>query len=260
MATDLATTHDPTADLLRLGAVHAAAVALPVLVLALVLVPLWLAPLLAVAVGVAVTILRGRNLAPRVAAALGARRVAGREVPRLAGVVESMSMAIGVAPPVLHVIDDPARNAVVWGTGTGPSSLAVTTGLLDVAERIELEAVVAHLLADVRDGVVEAPTVAAALFGSLAGGPLAGVLASLTRTGVDQRRIVLADIEGARATQYPPGAVAALQRVRAGSSGVVRNRRPLQPLWYAAPSEPSPDDPFAVHPPIADRLDLLREL
>lgn len=260
MHTDVSTAHDPTAALVRLGAVHAAVVALPVLVVALVLLPWWLAPLLAVAVGAGVTVVRGRDIDRRVGAALGARPVPDREVPRLAGVVESVSMATGVAPPRLHVIDDPARNAVVWGSGTGPASLAVTSGFLESAERIELEAVVAHLLVDVRDGLVEAPTVATALFGALAGGPLAGAVAALARSGIDERRIVVADLEAARATQYPPGAVAALGRIRAGASGVSRSPRPMQPLWYAAPVEPAPDDPFAAHPPVLDRIDLLREL
>lgn len=260
MATDLSTTRDPTADLVRFGLVHAALVAVPVLVVGLLVLPLWLAPLLAVVIGVAVTAWRARGVDERVAAALGARRVDPADLPRYAGVVESTSMATGVAPPLLHVIDDPARNAVVWGSGIGPCSIAVTSGLLESAERIELEAVVAHLLTDVRDGAVEASTVATGLFGALASGPLAGVVASLAHAGDDERRIALADIEAARATQYPPGAVAALERVRDGASGVARSPRPLQPLWFAAPCEPAPDDPFAVHPPLADRIDLLREL
>lgn len=260
MATETSTTHDPTAALVRLGALHAALAAVPLLVLGPWVLPVWLAVVLAVVVGVTVTAVRSRGVDGRVADALGARPVSDREVPRLAGVVESMSMATGVAPPRLHVIDDPARNAVVWGSGTGPACLAVTSGFLEAAERIELEATVAHLLVDVRDGLVEAPTVATALFGGLASGPLAGVVAAFAHSGIDERRVVVTDIEGARATQYPPGAVAALERIRKGTSGVARNPRPLQPLWYAPPGEPAPDDPFAAHPPLLDRIDLLREL
>lgn len=260
MATDLSTTHDPTAAVVRLGALHAALVAVPLLVLGPWVLPVWLAVVLALVVGVAVTAVRSRGIDRRVADALGARPVSDREVPRLAGVVESMAMATGVAPPRLHVIDDPARNAVVWGSGAGRASLAVTSGFLDAAERIELEAVVAHLLVDVRDGLVEAPTVTTALFGPLAAGPMAGIVAGIARSGIDERRVVVTDIEAARATQYPPGAVAALGRIRAGASGVARSPRPLQALWYAAPGEPAPGDPFAAHPPLLDRIDLLREL
>lgn len=260
MATDLSTAREPTADLLRVAGVHAALVAVPVLVLGLVLVPVWLAPAVAVVVAVGVTAVRCRDVDGRVGRALGARRIEPTDAARLAGVVESTSMALGVASPILHVIDDPGRNAVTWGTGTGPASIAVTTGLLEAVERIELEGVVAHLLADVRDGVVEAPTATAALFGGLATGPLSGLVAWLARAGEDERRIVVADMAAARATQYPPGAVAALERVRAGSSHVERSPRPLQALWFAAPSEPHAEDPFAAHPALVDRIDLLREL
>ncbi len=235
-------------------------VAVPVLVVALFVLPVWLAPLVAIVVAVAVTALRCRDIDGRVGAALGARAVEAGDVPRLAGVVESASMALGVAAPRLHLIDDPGRNAVTWGSGTGPASIALTSGLLDQVERIELEGVVARLLADVRDRTVEAPTVTTALFGGLAGGPLAGLVATLARAGEDERRIVVADMAAARATQYPPGAVAALERVRQGSTGVARSPRPLQALWYAAPSEPVDGDRFAAHPPLADRIDLLREL
>jgi heat shock protein HtpX len=261
VATDLSTAREPTTDLARIAAVHAVLVAVPLLVLGVILLPLWLAPIVAVVVAVAVTALRCRGIDQRIADALGARALAAGEAPRVDGVVESTSMAVGVAVPRLHVIEDPARNAVVWGSGTGPAaSIAVTTGLLDAAERIELEGVVAHLLAEVSDGMVEAPTVATALFGPLASGPAAGLVAWLARAREDERRIVVADMSAARATQYPPGLVNALERVRAGSSGVERSPRPLQPLWFAAPSTPGDDDPFATHPPLADRIDLLREL
>jgi len=260
VATDPSSAREPTADLVRVVVAHGVVVALPVLVLGVVLLPLWLAPIVALVVAVAVTAWRCRGIDERVGAALGARSIGAADNPRLPGVVESTSMALGVAVPRLHLIDDPARNAVVWGTGPGPASVAITTGLLDAAERIELEGIVAHLLADVRDGQIEAPTATAGLFGPLAGGPFAGVIASLARTSEDDRRPVIADMAAARATQYPPGVVAALERVRAGSSEVARSPRPLQALWLASPNAAPDGDPFAAHPPLADRIDLLREL
>jgi len=259
-AVTTATANDPTGDLVRVGVLHAALVAVPLLVVGLLVLPAWLAVVVALAVAVGVTVFRAKRSDDTVAAALGARPVEPAGVPRLASAVEQVAMSVGGAPPRLHVIDDPARNAVVWGSGARPASLAVTTGLLEVAEPIELEAVVAHLLSDVRDGLVEAPTAAAALFGRFASGPFAGVVAGLARAGADDRRIVLADLEGARATRYPPGAVAALERVAQGSSAVSRNPRALQALWFAAPGPPDVEDPFHAHPPLADRIDLLREL
>ncbi len=251
---------DPTADLVRLSVPHAALVFVPLALLAWLVLPWWLAVPLALAIAVGVTMVRARNIEDRIAARLGARPIDPTERPRFAGLVESMSMAVGVRPPRLHVIDDPAANAVVWGTGAGQACIAATTGLLDDIDRIELEAVVAHLLSGVRDGAVEAHTVLTALFGPLAEGPLRSVLGRLIDAPEDDRRIVLADLDGVRATQYPPGAVAALGRLASRSTFVARSPGPLQPLWLAAPVEPEPGDPFAVHPPLADRIDLLREV
>ncbi len=264
-ATSDGAVHDPTADLVRLGAVHALVVLVPVLVVAVLVLPPLLGVVLAVAVAAAATVWRCRHIDDRIARALGAERVVPGARPRFENLVESMGMAVGVTPPQVHAIADDARNAVAWGSGTGPGSIAVTTGLLDAADRIALEAVVAHLLTHLRDGVVEGPTVAAALFEPLASGPLAGPMARLAHAEADDRRVVLADIEGARATRYPPGMVAALDVLAGGSTTVARTPRALQPLWIAAPIEVAPAagddrDPFAVHPPLADRADLLREL
>lgn len=260
MATDLATSSDPTADLLRPAALHAALIFVPLVVVAVLVTPWWLAVPAAAVVAVAVTVVRARRTDERVAARLGARPADASAHPRFAGLVESMSMAVGVAPPRLFVIDDEGANAVVWSSGAGPASIAATTGLLDTAGRIELEAVVAHLLSAVHDGAVVAPTVAAALLDRLATGPSARLVAAVVHAGADDRRVVLADLEGVRATQYPPGAVAALERLAGSTTTVARRPRALQPLWLAAPVDSAPDDLFAVHPPLADRIDLLREL
>ena len=167
-------------------------------------------------------------------------------------------MAVGVAVPSLHVIDSPSRNAITWGDGSGPMSTALTTGLLDAVDRVELEAVVGRQLTAARDSSVEVVTVASALFGPLARGPLEELVASIVHRTVDDRGVVLADIEGARATGYPPGLVAALERVRAGSSVIDGLPPPLSALCFAAPGERG--GRFDVHPPIEDRIDLLREI
>lgn len=251
---------DPTADLVRLSVPHAALIFVPVALLLWLVLPWWVAVPVALLAAAVVTAVRARDIEGRVAVRLGARPIDPADQPRFAGLVESMSMAVGVRPPRLHVIDDPAANAVVWGTGPGHACIAATTGLLDDIDRIELEAVVAHLLSGVRDGAVEAHTVLTAFFGPLAEGPFRSVFGRLIDAPEDDRRIVLADLDGVRATQYPPGAVAALERLASRSTFVTRSPGPLQPLWLAAPSEPRPGDPFAVHPPLADRIDLLREV
>lgn len=249
---------DTTPELVRLVVIHAALVAVPVLVVGLVLIPAAVAVLVAVLAGAAVTALRLRGLGDRIVTAVGAVPVPEGDRPRLRSVVESAAMAVGVSEPRLYVIDSPACNAVTWGDGTGPISTAFTTGLLDAVDRLELEAVVGRQLTVAKDPSIDVVTVATVLFGPLARGPFADVVAALVHRTVDDRCVVVADLEGARATRYPPGLVAALERVAAGTSVVAGVPAPLGVLCFAAVH--GHDGPFEVHPPIEDRIDLLREI
>lgn len=250
-----ATTSD--AGLVRLAALHAAVVAAPVLVLALLL-RLWIVALpLAIVVGVVVTAIRLRDVDDRIARTIGARAVDAAEVPRLAGLTESVAMAAGVAAPRLFLIDSPSVNAVNWGMGNGPCCLAVTTGMLDVADPVALEAVVGHHLARASARSLDVTTMAATLFGPFAKGPLTGPVVSLVQ-GDEERSVVMADLEGVRATRYPPGMVGILEVLRGHESRLDQVPPALAGLCFAAPHEGP--DPFAVHPPVDDRIDLLREI
>ncbi|WP_436796233.1 hypothetical protein [Actinospongicola halichondriae] len=244
------------ASLLRLVAIHAALVAAPVLAVALAL-RLWLLALpLAIVVGVVVTAVRVRGVDDRVARAVGATEIGPDDQPRLAGLAESVAMASGVASPRLFVITSSSVNALSWGAGNGPTCLAVTTGMLDAADPIILEAVVGHHLGPARTSSLAETTLAASLFGPFAKGPLTGPVVSLIQ-GDDERSVVHADLEGVRATQYPPGLVRALHTVRSYPTDLDVPPA-LAGLFFAAPV--ADDDPFAVHPPLDDRIDLLREV
>lgn len=258
MPTEVTDKRDTDAALVRLVALHGTACFVPVMVvLLLVGLPVVLALLVAIVVAVAITAFRLRGIDVRLARSLGARPLAHDDSPRLHNLADNIAMATGVGTPVLHVIDDPARNAVVWGSGSGPVSFAITSGLLETAERVELEAILAYHLSMARDGI-EVLSVAAGLFGTWARGPLTGPVASFVHATVDERRIVLADIEGAQATCYPPGLVQALGLLLQGSTVPALAPPALAPLFFATPV--AADSPFAVHPPVADRIDLVREL
>lgn len=249
---------DTTSDVMRLVAIHAAAIAMPVFVVTVFLVPVMVAVVVALAVGVGATAWRLRDIDERVASTTGAVRLAAGERPRLDSVAESVAMAVGVSGPELYVVNAPGKNAVVWGAASGPARCAFTTGLLDAMDRIELEGVVAHQLALVYDGCVERVTVGAVLFGPVAKGPLEPVVASLVHRTVRERSVVEADVDGVRATRYPPGLVEALERVRGCSTALPALPPALNVLCFAAPDQAP--GPFSVHPPIEDRIDLLREI
>lgn len=254
---------DTAPDLLRLIALHVALVAIPLLavgalVLGLLLgvLGVGLAVVVALAAGVGVTAARLRDVDARVTAALGARPAPADEFPRLHSLAENVAMAVGVSAPGLFVIDSVERNAITWGDGRNPLRTAFTTGLLDSVDRIQLEALLGRQLAVARDGSVDVLTVASALFSPF--GALDAPVASVARRAVDDRAVVEADIEGVRATGYPPGLVTALEVVRAGSSTLASVPRALRGACLAPPDDAG--GPFAVHPPLADRIDLLREI
>lgn len=253
-----ATERDSTTEVLGVVAAHAAIIAVPVLVVALVLVPALVAVAISLLVAAVVTALRLRGVDDRLAAAMGARRLGEGERPRLDSVVESAAMAVGVAPPELFVVDEATCNAVAWGTGNGPFRCAFTTGLLDSMDRVELEAVVGHQLAVISEGGLPVVTIGTALFGPVATGPLEDAIAWAVHRSIRARSVVAADLDGVRATRYPPGLVAALEEIRGASTALASVPPTLSVLCFAAPTDG--DGAFAVHPPVEDRIDLLREI
>jgi heat shock protein HtpX len=249
---------DATGDIVLLAAGHAVVLALVALVLGVLLLPVALAVAAAVVIGVGATAWRLHRVDERIASALRARRVRPGEDRRLESLVDSVAMAVGVAPPAVHLIETSSCNAVAWGSGTGRVSCAFTTGLLEALDRIQLEAVIAHQFALVRDSGVDEVSLGAALLGPVARGPLVAPVASLVHRRVRDRSVVLADLEGVRATRYPPGLVAALDRLRRRSTSLASIPLALSALCFAPPEATS--GPFSVHPPIEDRIDLLREI
>ena len=112
---------------------------------------IWLVALVVlVAIAVAAFLAQRSIAAKRAVATLGAREVTADEQPRLTNMVEGLASDLGVAPPVVKVLDGEDANAFVLG-GRSPQ-IGVTEGLLASYTRTELEAVVAHCLMRVQSG------------------------------------------------------------------------------------------------------------
>ncbi|MCE9603157.1 MAG: M48 family metalloprotease [Gemmatimonadetes bacterium] len=90
------------------------------------------------------------------------------EERRLENVVEEMAIAAGVPRPSLYLIDDPDPNAFVTGTDPLKPHLAVTTGLLTLLDRDELQGVIAHEMGHVKNLDMELMTLVAGLAGAIA--------------------------------------------------------------------------------------------
>src|SRR2546421_12688950 len=79
---------------------------------------------------------------------------------RYHNLVEGLCIAAGLPKPRLYVIDDPAPNAFATGRNPKHAALAVTTGLLETMNRVELEGVIAHELSHVKNYDILVTTVA----------------------------------------------------------------------------------------------------
>ena len=163
---------------------------------------------------------------------------------RLANLIESVAVGVGVPEPALRVVEDPGPNALVTGADPRRSTLVVTSGLLDRLDRLALEAVVAQQLSISRAGRTHRRDVAVIVLGT--GGR---VLPSLGRMAAAVAAEEDADVAAVAVTRYPPGLLGALDAAAAGPE--VTTNPLLAPLWFAPPG---------LTDQLALRLETMREL
>ena len=107
--------------------------------------------------------------ADKIALAVSRARPADpQEYRRLHNLVEGLCIASGLPKPGVYVIDDPAPNAFATGRNPRHAAIAVTTGLLEKMNRVELEGVVAHELSHIRNYDILISTLAVTLVGAAA--------------------------------------------------------------------------------------------
>ena len=182
----------------------------------------------------------------RVLAVIGGRDADPVADARLWNLVEGLSIGAGVRQPRLRVLDTPSLNALAAGTSPSRAIVGVTSGLLAELDRIELEAVLAEELIQVRRHETLPGTVLAATFGLGRAAALPGDLDA----GADQAAVAL--------TRYPPALASALEKLEAKGAAVPGQPAYMAHLWLADPNAP----PVAGRGrlPLRDRIEALREL
>ena len=165
---------------------------------------------------------------------------------RLCILVDGLSMTAGLSPPRLEVLDGDGLNTLAAGAKAGTGVIAVTTGLLNELELIELEAVLAEMLVQMRRGELVAATMTVATFGlgrSIAAPP---------------ERDALADQAGVTLTRYPPALASALEKLEVKGTQVPGSPAAMAHLWLADPRGDAGRD--AGRLPLRERIEALREL
>lgn len=221
----------------------------------------------------------------------GAKQIGKQDNPRLYRTVENLSIATGMPMPKVYVINDPAPNAFATGRGPKSAHVAATTGLLEIMDDDELEAVMAHEMGHVQNydirvmmivfGLVSAIGLIADLFlrmmwfagddddnvppiflvfGLLAA-LIAPFVAMLVQFAVSRQREYLADATGAMTTRYPDGLARALEKIAGYGSALHRQNSSTAHLFFANPLKGrSIAALFSTHPPVEQRIKRLREM
>ncbi len=228
-------------------------------------------------------------------ASSGAREVDMRTAPEVYRLVENLAITAGLPMPKVYVINDPSPNAFATGRDPKHASVAVTTGLLGILDRTELEGVLAHELAHVGNYDIRFMTLAAVLVGGImlladvllrsafGGGDkrvppalaliglvlaiLSPLIAQLLKLAVSRSREYLADASGALLTRYPEGLARALEKIAAHGQPMQKANHATAHLFISNPFGARADKKpgrfaqlFSTHPPAEDRVARLRKM
>ncbi len=218
----------------------------------------------------------------------GAQEIEKKDAPELWRVVENLAITSGMPMPKVYIIDDPAPNAFATGRDPKHAIVGATTGLLEIMDKRELEAVMAHEMSHVRNYDIRVSMIAfglvsaIGLFADLAlrmmffGDDdrdvhpalyilglvvviLAPILATITQLAVSRQREYLADASGVLLTRDTEGLASALEKLRqygrpmrkqSSSTANLFMNNPLKPGFFSKL--------FSTHPPLEDRITRLR--
>ncbi len=215
----------------------------------------------------------------------------------LYNIVENLAITAGLPLPKIYIVHDPAPNAFATGRNPEHAVVAVTTGLVQMLDRNELEGVVAHEMAHIgnRDMLVMTVTVVLAgfiailadimmrsmFFGggnrdrhpaflivAIVGMLLAPLAAQLIKMTVSRKREYLADASGALLTRYPEGLASALEKISGAGIPMKKASHATAHLFISDPFQEGKKQGimkkigglFHTHPPAQERIGRLREM
>lgn len=223
----------------------------------------------------------------------GAVEIQKSDNPRLWRIVENLSIAEGIPMPKVYIINDPAPNAFATGRDPEHAIVAATTGLLVIMDDNELEGVMAHELAHIRNYDIRVSTIVFGLVSAIgiladfairaaffAGGNrsregsgavflLIGLVASLiawligpiVSAAVSRQREYLADATGVQITRYPEGLASALNKLGEYGRPMQKVSASMAHMFLNDPIKPGfTERLFSTHPPIPKRIERIQSL
>lgn len=223
----------------------------------------------------------------------GAEPIEKSDNPELYRIVENLCITTGLPMPKIYIMDEDQPNAFATGRDKEHAVVAVTRGLLQKLDRVELEGVIAHEMSHIRNRDILLQTVIVVLVGSIAiisnfffrfgfgrgrdrdnnniiflvlgiaAAILAPIAGKILQLAISRQREFLADASGALITRYPEGLASALEKISEDTAPMEHSNNSVAHLFIESPLKGEDQDNwmsklFATHPPIEERIAALR--
>lgn len=209
-----------------------------------------------------------------------------KDNPELYRIVENLCITAGLPTPKIYIIEESAPNAFATGRNADHAVIAITTGLLKILDRSELEGVIAHELSHIGNKDMLLQTMIVVLVGSIilishffirfgfrgkrgnnkGGGIimiiglifiiLSPIFAKLIQLAISRKREYLADASGALLTRYPSGLASALKKISMNHAPIKTANKATAHLYIASPFKKS----LSTHPPMEERIKRLTQM
>lgn len=227
-----------------------------------------------------------------VLSATKAQPIKKEDNPELYRIVENLSITAGIPMPRVFILNESQPNAFATGRDEKHAVIAVTKGLLGKLEKNEIEGVIAHEMAHIKNKDILLQTAVVVLVGiivilsdfflrisfwggenkdrnilmiviGIAAAILAPIGASLMQLSISRKREFLADASGALLTRYPEGLASALEKISQDSSSLRTANNSNAHLFISSPLRGNGNKGwfnklFLTHPPIEERVANLR--
>ncbi|MEO6109801.1 MAG: M48 family metalloprotease [Candidatus Saccharimonadales bacterium] len=228
-------------------------------------------------------------IASKLAMALtGAQEIQKKDNPRFYRIVENLAITLGMNTPKVYIIDDKAPNALATGRDPKHAMVAATTGLLEIMDDRELEAVMAHEMGHVQNYDIRVTMIAFGLVSAISilsdviirvlfygdnrrdVNPvvlvvglivviIAPIVATMVQLAISRQREYLADATGALTTRDGEGLANALEKLQKYGQPMKRQTTSTAHLFISNPLKAGfLSKLFSTHPPLEDRIKRLR--
>lgn len=227
----------------------------------------------------------------------GAKQIQKKDNPVLFNTVENLCIGAGTPMPKIYIMNEAAPNAFATGRNPQHAAIAVTTGLLEKLNKLELEGVIGHELSHIQNYDSRLMTIVVILVGlvalmadfflrslfwgrgdgenrrgaaifmilALVAAILAPIAGKLIQLAISRRREFLADASGALLTRYPDGLADALEKIAADRTPLKAASNATAHLYISSPMKGKQATNwlaklFMTHPPVEERIKALRDM